>query len=789
MFKHNLLISFRSFKRFKGTFLINLFGLASGLACTFLIYLWVSDEMNTDKFYENEDRIYQILSNRIDNGQIVTRTSMPGRLSEELMARFPEVEAASMVWTPEIFGTKGYVTLEEEQIRARPQYVNPAYIQVTSLPLVSGNTKTALKNESDVLISESLAIKLYGTTENLIGNTIDWNESRATTGVYMIAGVFKNLPKNSTLQFDLLLNVEVMMKAYKYMENWGNTNPDALVLLKEGASPDDFNKKIEKLIQSKVQKSKTTLFAQKFSERYLNGNYENGEVAGGRIAYVNLFSIVALIILVIACINFMNLSTAKAASRLKEIGVKKAIGAQRRTLIGQYFTESFLLTFLGVVIAFIIVNAILPQFNQATGKSLSVNLSLKELGFIGLIMLITGILAGSYPALYLSRLKTTESLKGKLVKNFSELMVRKGLVVFQFAVSVILIFSVLIISKQVDYIQKKNLGYDRNNVVKFDNTGIDDSAYEGFLASLETISGVISTASTGHDLTGDHGSTRLSWPGQDPDQNFQFINLEMSSGFIETMGIELIQGRTFERNRQNEEGKIIFNETAIKLMGLKDPIGKVIKLWGDEREIIGVVKDFHAESLYETIQPTLIQAYPILNSTIVKIQGGTIANTLGQIEDKFKEFSKGLPFEYKFLDTDYMAMYKSEQRISMLSKFFAAVAIIISCLGLLGLTIFTAERRTKEIGIRKVLGSGNWRIVRLLSMDFTKMVTLSLLIGLPTSYLMAERWLQGFAYGTKLTPMYSIFCGVFILAIAWFTVGFHTLKAARRNPVTTLRSE
>ncbi len=789
MFKHNLLISIRSFKRFKSTFLINLFGLASGLACTLLIYLWVTDEVSIDKIYDNDDRIYQVLRNRTENGQIETRTSMPGRLAEELMANYPEVEAASMVWPPEFFGAKGYIAQEKEQFRARAQYVDPGYIHITSLPLVAGNPESALNDKSDVLISENLAMRVYGTTDNLIGKTLRWNESHASTGNYLISGIFKDVPKNSTMQFDMLMNAEVMMTAYKYMEEWGNTNPDALVLLKEGTSPKAFNDKIEKLVQNKIKRSKSTLFIQKYSDRYLRGMYENGEISGGRISYVKLFSVVALIILVIACINFMNLSTAKAAGRLKEIGVKKALGVKRNALIGQYYTESFLLTIMSVIIAFGLVSLLLPQFNTVTGKSLTISLSPEILIGSGLITLITAFLAGSYPALYLSRLKTTESLKGKLVKNFSDLFIRKGLVVFQFSVSIILIFSVLIISQQVDYIQNKNLGYNRENVIKFDNTGIDDSAYEGFLSSLEAIPGIINTASTGHDLTGDHGSTGLSYPGQEPDQRLMFINLEMSSGFVETMGIELVLGRTFDRNRQNEETKIMFNETAIKQMGIEDPIGKIVKLWGKEREIIGVVKDFHAESLYETIQPTLIQAYPVLNSTIVKIQSTTIASTLSKIEERFEEFSNGVPFEYRFLDADYQAMYQSEKRVSSLAKFFTIVAVIISCLGLLGLAAFTAEKRSKEIGIRKVLGSGSWRIVKLLSLDFASMVLVALALGLPLSYFIAQDWLENFKYAIDLQPWHFLTSGSAILLVSWVTVSFQTFKASYRNPVDVLRSE
>lgn len=788
MFKHNILISFRNFKRFRTTFLINLIGLATGLASTLLIYLWVADEMSMDKFHENDARIYQIMRNRSDNGAISTTTSMPGPLVEELIANYPEVESASMIWAPEFFGSKGYISLKDEQYRARAQYVDPGFMKIMSVPLVSGNPSAVLENKTEVLISESLAQKVYGTVDDLIGETLHWNEGRMS-GDYLISGIFEDVPDNSSMQFDMLLRAEVMIDAYKYMKEWGNTNPDVVVLLKEGTSAEQFDAKIEKLIQSKLPKSSSTLFVQKFSDRYLKGSYENGKVAGGRIAYVRLFSIVASIILAIACINFMNLSTAKATGRLKEIGVKKALGAKRKALLAQYYTESFLMTIIGVIMALLIVRLLLPQFGQITGKTLSIDFT-AELGIaIGLIILCTGVLAGSYPALYLSKLKTTESLKGKLVKSLSELLIRKGLVIFQFSVSIILIFSVLIVSKQVDYIQNKNLGYDRHNIIKFDNTGIDDPAYPGFLSALESIPGVLSTASTGHDLTGDHGSTQLSWPGKKPDEKTLFINLEMSPRFIETVGIELVQGRTFERGRANEDKKIIFNETAIKLMGMENPIGQVIKLWGREKEIIGVVRDFHAESLYETIRPTLIQAYPMLSSTIVKIQDEDIPTIMRQVEERFEEFSNGIPFEFTFLDNEYQDMYRSEKRISSLSKFFAIIAVIISCLGLIGLTTFTAEKRSKEIGIRKVLGSGNWRIVQMLSLDFTKMVVMALVIGLPLSYFIAKQWIQNFAYGIDLNIGYFILAGALILLIAWLTVGIQTIKAAKTNPVDSLRSE
>ncbi len=789
MLKHNLLISLRSFQRSKSTFLINLIGLASGLVCTLLIYLWVADELSMDKFHENDHQLYQIMRNLLENDEVKTTTYMPGLLADELVASYPEVASATTVWPAGFFGQEDYVSYDQQQFKVKAQYTDNRFLDIMSFPLAAGDPTTALNDKKSALISESLALKIFGTTENLLGKVLHFNDDEENQD-FLISGLFKDVPDKSTLQFDMLLHSQLMMDRYDYMKHWGNSNPYVFATLREGTDVQAFNTRIENLIKGKVKNSRSTLFVQKFSDRYLYGTYENGVVAGGRIAYVRLFSIVVAVILIIACINFMNLSTAKATSRLKEIGVKKALGARRKSLMAQYFTESILITLLSALLAIAATALLLPQFGNLTGKNLSLEFNLELIGWTLGIVLIAGLLAGSYPALYLSGLRTTASLKGKLVKTFGDMWARRGLVVFQFSVSAFLIVSVLIVSRQLDFIQSKNLGYNRDNVIMFPNTGLEESAYLGFLSSLDAIPGVLNTTSAGHDLTGDHGKTSgISWPGKEPDQRVTFINLEMSSNFIETMGIELVAGRSFDRDRTNEDQKIIFNEIAIEQMGLKDPLGKTIKLWGQEREIIGIVKNFHAESLYEPIQPTFIQAYPMLSTTLVKIQAGTEPEVIEKIESQYEAFSNGLPFEFRFMDTDYQAMYESEQRVSSLSQYFAVIAIIISCLGLLGLTAYTAEKRSKEIGVRKVLGAGVWRIVLLLSGDFTRMVAMALLIGLPLSYYVGQQWLQGFAFSVNLDIWYFVLAGTLMIAIAWLTVGFQTLKAARTNPVDTLRSE
>lgn len=789
MLKHNLLISLRSFQRSKSTFFINLIGLTSGLVCTMLIYLWVVDELSVDRFHNDSDRLYQVMHNDVNNGEIRTMPYMPGRLADALMADFPEVESATMIVLPGFFSSGGYISYNEKYISVKEQFVDDQFFNTMTFPLVQGNPKTAIDDQSDIVISRSMALRLFNTTDNVIGKTLRWDEED-TGGDYIISGIFDDLPKSSTYQFDVLINYEQVVKANPYMEEWYNSNPHTLVKLKEGVSLAGFNSKIKGIIKNHVEDSESTLFAQKFSERYLYGSYENGQVAGGRIAYVRLFSLVAMVILIIACINFMNLSTARATNRLKEIGVKKVLGAKRKTLIAQYFTESLMLTTGASLLAVFLTSLLLPKFSELTGKDLS--LSINPAFVISLLGLtcITGFLAGSYPALYLSGLQASESLKGKLVRGLSAIWARKGLVVFQFSTSVVLIVTVLIVSQQVDFIQSKNLGYERDNVLYFSNNGIQKASYSGFISQLESIPGVISTSTADHDMKSEHGRTSgIDWPGKSPETKFDFINLAMGTGFIETIGLEVIEGRPFEKERTNESSKIIFNETAIRMMGLEDPVGKTIKLWGNKKEIIGVVKDFHPETLHKAIEPCFIQTYPMLSRTMIKIQAGTEVETLNQIEAVHKNITSGIPFEFQFMDADFQQMYQSEKRVSFLSRSFAIVAVIISCLGLLGLTAFTAEKRSKEIGVRKVLGAEVWRIVLLLSADFTKMVLIALIIGLPISYFIAQQWLQGFAFGIGLDIWYFALAGTIILTIAWLTVGTQTLKAARANPVDSLRSE
>ncbi len=789
MLRHNVLISYRSFLRFKGNFFINLIGLASGLACTLLIFLWVSDEWSVDKFHEKSDRIYQVLENSLNNGESITSPNMPGLLAQSLRAEFPEIEDATLVIPPGFYGIKAFISADEQFIEAQEQYVEPNFLKIFSFPLQQGNTETALNDISSILISESMALKLFNTTKDVLGKVVKWKQ-KGKDGNYIITGVFQNLPTASSQQFDVLLNYELFQKAHPNVDRWGNGNPYAYFTIKENIDVAALNLKISDLKKRHDEHAQSTFFIQKLSDRYLYGVYNNGKVVGGRIEYVRLFAIIAIVILTIACINFMNLATAKASTRLKEIGVKRALGAGRKTLVYQYLTESFLITILGVISSIFIAWLILPQFNQITGKSLSIDFSFELILALGAIVVITSLLAGSYPAFYLSRVNTSEALKGKLLQGFKDLWARKGLVTIQFIVSIVLIFCVLLISKQIEYIQTSNLGYSRHNVVYFNNNGLKKESYESFLYQIKMIPGIENASTTRHDLTGGNGhTTRLSWPGQTAGQSLNFVNLEMGEGFIETVGIKLLEGRTFNKKLGNIRDEIIFNETAIKLMGLENPIGKSVVLWGKKRRIIGVVKDFKAQSFYEPMEPTFIQAYPMVTKTMVKIRDGNEQETLAQLQSVYEEFNPGFPFEYKFMEEDYQVWYQAEQRVASLSKLFTVVAIIITILGLFGLTAFTTQRRSKEIGIRKALGCSSLKIVMLLTSEYSKIVFLALIVALPIGYFISNQWLGRFAAGIELDTSYFVITALITFALTWLTSGYLTIKAAICNPVQSLKTE
>lgn len=789
MFKHNLLIAWRNFGRSKTTFFINLVGLSSGLTFALLIYLWINHELSVDKFHANDPQLYEVMKNdSIANG-IMTSGYTPGPLSQALAEEVPEVEKSVSVIHDWFQKEDGIVSIGNNKLRVSEQYVGKDFFEIFSYKLLEGDKKQVLTSKKSFLISDELALKLFHSTQNIVGKSVQW-EQEAMSGSFLISGVFKKVPTTSTEQFDVLLSYDLFLENNEGLKDWRNSDPSTFLLIKKGSNIAALNTKIKDFLQSKVQNTSSTLFLRPYSDRYLYNTYENGVLIGGRIAYTQLFSIIAFFILLIACVNFMNLSTAKASQRLKEVGIKKVIGVRRYTLIIQYLGESIFMTLLSFSLAIILVELVLPQFNLLTGKQISLTWNLQLIVSALVIICFTGILAGSYPALYLSGFKPATVLKGKLNRSVGEAWTRKGLVVFQFTLSVGAIVAVLVIYQQISFIYNKNLGYDKAHVISFKRPAKLDDNLGTFLSEVRNIPGVVQASSSEHNVTGSFGGTTdISWEGKGTEEAIVFGNLKVDFGLIETLGFEMLGGRTFSRDYGMDSTKIIFNETAIKMMGIEDPIGKTVTVWNQPRQIIGVVKDFHFESFYEKVKPCFLQCEPNLSNIFIKLRAGAQQEAIAQIQKVYQKFTAGLALEFQFLDKDYQNIYMAENQVATLSKYFAGMAILISCLGLFGLAIFTTERRLKEIGIRKILGSSEWGIILLLSRDFTRMVGIAILIALPASYLLMKNWLDHFAYRIHLSLAYFIGAALLVLMITWLTVGIQTIRAARVNPVKCLRDE
>jgi putative ABC transport system permease protein len=776
---------FRNIERNKTSFFINLIGLSTGLACTLLIYLWVNDEMHFDKFHKKDSQLFLVMQNSKLTNSITTSEMTPGLLSETLVEEMPEVEYSASV----SYAGMPILSFKDINIKAKCIYSSKDFFNIFSFNLIEGNASQVLADQNSIVISEKLALELFNTTKNVIGNSIELGHNKS----FLVTGVFSNVPPNSSLQFDFVLSYEELRaNRTSSFFNWLNSNFYTYIILKKGTNSKQFNSKIAGLIKLKCGESYRSLFIKPYSEKYLYGTYENGKQAGGRIEYVKLFSLIAIFILVIACINFMNLSTAKASKRSKEVGIKKVVGASRKKLIIQYIGESIVLSIIALIIAVNLVLLFLPQFNDITGKKLQFNFDLSIILSVLGITILTGLISGSYPALYLSGFNAATVLKGKFPSSIGELIIRKGLVIFQFVLSIILITYVLVVYKQIEFIETKKLGYDKDNIIYLDCEGKVAENRDAFLSEIKNIPGVVNASAAGSSIIGSHSTTSdISWEGKKLEDINDFETQWVDYDYIEMLGIEMKEGRTFSKIFGSDSSKIIFNEAAIKLMDIKDPIGKGVTQWGENKQIIGITKDFHFESLYTKVNPLFFMLAPTgwPMKVMIKINNGTEKETINELRKFYEKYNPGYVFQYKFLDDDYQAQYTGEKRVSILSSYFAGLAILISCLGLFGLAAFTAERRRKEIGIRKVFGSSRLNVVYLVTSEFAKLVVISILIALPISFLITRQWLNSFAFRIDLEWRFFLIAGLSAMLIAWLTIGTQAIKTANINPTECLKDE
>ncbi|MEP0265312.1 ABC transporter permease [Dokdonia sp.] len=783
MLKHNLSLFFRNIKKYKSTFLINIFGLSASMTCVLLIALWVIDELQFDKFHGAQ--VYQIMEVQKTSNGLSVQDVTPGPLAESISLEVPLVEAAVTTTSPSSYGIgQSDDKFKQEGIAAGSDFFN-----VFSFPLLQGSKSQVLDGTNSVVISNELAIKLFGDSKDCIGKSVEIQSDEKEQ--FLVTGVFENVPNNSSLQFDFVFSFKKYQQWYPWVLNWKNNGVQTFTTLKNGASKDAFDSQIVDMIKNNGGEEYTSLFAKQFSEKYLYGNYRDGKQIGGRIEYVWLFSIIAAFILLIACVNFTNLSTANANRRMDEIGIKKALGSKRGSLIIQYLGESLMLCFFSLIVSLVFVAVLLSSFNQITGKQLFLNFNLVQIGTIILITLVTGLLAGLYPAFYLSKFKAITILRGRLKGSLGEVLTRKGLVIFQFSISIILIVSVWVVYQQIQYIQNQNLGFTKDNIIQFEKLGNLESNTEYFKSEALKVPGILSVSSINHGLAegGYSSSTNaLEWKGRDLETNIEMESVMVDYDMLALLEIDIEEGRSFSKSYNDYNTTIIFNQAAIAAMGIDDPIGKSVFIGGKEKEIIGVAEDFHFRSFRESIDPLFFMLRPERAwLMMVKVAAGKEKSAISGLERLHKSLNPEYDLDYKFIDKDIDAQYKSEHRVASLSKYFAVLAMLISCLGLFGLATFTAERRRKEISIRKVLGQTTSQVSIMLSKEFAKLVLISIVIALPISYFLASNWLSEFAYRTPI-KLWWFFCAGFIaLLIAILTVGSLAVRAARLNPVDGLR--
>lgn len=789
MLRNYLIVAIRNLRKNKIFSFINILGLALGMACSLLILLWVQDEKSVNAFHANGDRLYSVYERQYFDNKVESYHATPGLMPDEMKRVLPEVEyASSFAWSSTNTFQVGEKILKETG--------NPAgadYFKIFSYPLVQGNAATALNTPASIAISRKMAEDFFGSAQAAFGKTIRYDDKRDFT----VSAVFENLPEHASDKYDFLVNWPFFVGEHEWLKDWTNNGPNTFIVLKKGTDPVAFENKIVRFLD-KYNKDQNKDFhielgIQRFDEMYLNSESKNGKISGGRIEYVRLFSVVAILILLIACINFMNLTTARSMKRAKEIGIRKVVGAVRSALVRQFIGEAVLLAFLGAMVALILVWVILPSFNDLTKKNIELPVSVPAfwLSIAGLT-LITGFVSGSYPALFLSAFNPVKVLKGTLRASPKSALFRKGLVVFQFVLSIVLIIGTIVISRQVKYLQTTNIGYDRENMLYLPLEGDLIKNAEVFKEEAMKMPGVkLVTFASQAPISVYNGTSGVDWDGKDPNITYSFTYITTSYDFIKTMNIRFAEGRDFSKAFITDSAGYIVNEEALKKINYKDPVGKRLTMWGKKGTIIGVIKNFHFASMRDAIEPLIIRlgGGDDFANILVRTEAGKTKQAIVSLEALCKQLNPKFPFTYNFADEEYQKLYKSEQVISKLSNYFSFLAIFISCLGLLGLVMFTAEQRTKEIGIRKVLGASTPSLFNLLSKEFLQFVLLAFVIASPIAWLMMNKWLQNYSYRAPISWWIFVVAGFLAILIALATISFQAIKAALGNPVKVLRSE
>jgi putative ABC transport system permease protein len=791
MFKNYLKIALRIIKRYKVYSLINITGLAVGLACCILILLWIRNELSYDRFHEKGRRIFKVtIESHRSDGRIEPFSHTQFPLAPALKERYPEIVNAIRIFEAKVLVSYGSQAFNEDRFC----FTDPSFFEIFTFPLINGNSETALTSPNSIVITENMAEK-YFRNENPIGKTMSVNVKRD----FIVTGVMKNSPPNSHIQFDFLVPSAILENLDRErlrqewdapgLNSWGATYVHTYVLLQESSSNLDVEQKISGFLKGVKSHTRWMLRMQPLYEIYLFPINSSNTV----VKYLTIFSIIAFVVLMIACINFMNLTTAYSSRRSKEIGMRKVIGAQKGDIVKQFFGESLMLSLVSSGVAVLLVFLFLPAFNTLSGKQLSFtdsfDLSLL-LGLLG-ITALAGCLSAIYPALFLSSFKTIGIIKGSSSSGSKRPLFRRALVVAQFSLSIIFIIGTVVIYSQLEYIRKRDLGYNKENLIYLPLQGETQNKYQLLKNEMVQSPNVLNvTASNALPSFLDTGAGGLDWDGKDPKLDAVYNYASVDFDFIETFRMEIAQGRNFSREVISDSSNFILNETAIKEMGLNDPVGKRFSMWGIEGKIIGVVKDFNFRPLHTQIEPLILtpKAMPY-TYIITRIPSENYASAIKYLEGVWDRINPECPFDYHFLDEDFDRLYWDEQRLGKIFGYFTCLAIFIACLGLYGLAAFVAEQKTKEIGIRKVLGASILGITAMMSKEFTKWVLLANVIAWPVAYFVMHMWLQNFAYRTSIRLWTFILSAALALIIAMLTVSYQSIKAAAANPVNSLRNE
>ncbi len=788
MLKNYFTIAFRNLTKNSFYSFINITGLSVGIASAVLILLWVADELSFNRFHKNYDQLYQVyLSQELANG-IVTDNALPYPAKEAIKNNSSQVKHIVMTnW-----GEGNLLTVGENRFNKMSLSVTEDFLKMFSFDLLKGNPETALADPTSIVLTESTAKALFGD-QDPINKLVKIDNDREQK----VTGIIKDIPEQSTLQFEILLPFAFYEATQSWVrnakDNWDNNTFQMYVELQPNSLLADANKSIKDLVKENKKEALTEeLFLHPMDQWRLYTNFENGKASGGMIEYVQLFALIAVFVIIIACINFMNLATARSESRAREVGIRKSVGSRRKELILQFLGESILITFIAFLVALVMVEVLLPFYNTMVDKKLFIDYDNVWIWISALgLVLLTGIVAGSYPAFYLSAFQPVKVLKGKVQVGKGASTPRKVLVTLQFGFSILLIIGTIVIYQQIQHVKNREMGYDRENLMLIWTTSDIERNFETLRQELTATGVVKSVAKSNSPITAIFATNEVEWEGMPVGPPVEFTTIATEYDYTQTMGIKMIEGRDFSRDFKSDSAAAVINKTALNQMGLTSPLGTKMKMHGTELTIVGVMEDVVMGSPYRPIDPLVMIYDPAWSSTIaVRLEKtNDLPTTITKIESVFKKIGPSYPFEYRFADTAFEKKFSTISLISKLATIFAVLAILITCLGLFGLAAFTAEQRTKEIGIRKVMGATVSSLVLLITKDFSRLVILSFIISAPLAWWAMNNFLERYPYRIAIAWWILPLAGMVALVLALLIVSAQALRAAMGNPSQSLRSE